>query len=89
MRVMMNEKTIRNMVEAGGVKQVRIIADGSLFHVDIVTTNKGPLTVLTNKGKIKTWRTLDSAAKWVRALGIGRASLDVAQWQPAQKSLRI
>jgi hypothetical protein len=85
----MDERTIRNMVEAGAVKQVRIIADGSLFHVDVVTANKGAITVLTSKGAIKTWSVLDSAAKWVRALGIGRASLDIAQWRPHQKSLQL
>ena len=85
----MDEKTIRNMVEAGAVKQVHIIANGPLFHVDVVTTNKGAITVLTSKGTIKTWSALDSAAKWVRALGIGRASLDIAQWRPAQKTLRL
>ena len=85
----MNEKTIRNLVEAGAVKQVCIVADGSLFHVDIVTTKKGALTALTSRGMVKTWSALDSAAKWVRTLGIGRASLDIARWQPAQKGLRI
>ena len=85
----MNEKTIRALVEAGAVKQIHIIANGSLFHVDVVTTNKGPVTALTHKGTVRTWSALDSAAKWARALGIGRAQLDIAQWRPNQKPLRI
>ena len=30
----MDEKTIRLLVEAGGVRQIHIIADGGRFHVD-------------------------------------------------------
>ena len=85
----MDEKTIRILVEAGAVKQVHIIANGSLFHVDVFTANKGPVTALTRKGTVKTWSALDSAAKWVRAQGIGQAHLDIARWQPNQKTLRI
>ena len=85
----MDERTLRTMVEAGSVKQVRIIADGSLFHVDILTTNRGAITALTNKGTVKTWSALDSAAKWVRALGLGRAQLDISHWRPNQKALHF
>lgn len=85
----MDEKTIRTLVNAGGVKQIHIIADGGLFHVDIVTANKDVITALTSKGSIKTWSALDSAAKWVRSLGIGKAQVDIAHWRPGQRTLRI
>ena len=85
----MDEKTVRTLVAAGAVKQIHIIADGGLFHVDIVTANKESITALTSKGAIKTWSALDSAARWVRALGIGRVHLDLVHWSPGQKSLRI
>ena len=84
----MDEKTIRVLVDAGAVKQIRIIADGGLFHVDIVT-NKDVITALTSKGSIKTWSALDSAAKWVRSLGVGKAQVDIAHWRPGQRTLRL
>lgn len=85
----MDEKTLRTLVETGAIKQMNIIADGSLFHVDAVTTRQGPVTAMTTKGTVKTWSTLDAAAKWLRSLGIGKAQLDVAQWRPGQKELRF
>ena len=85
----MDEKTLRALIEAGSVKALHIIADGPLFHVEIITTRQGALAALTGKGAVKTWATLDAAARWVRALGIGKAQLDVARWQPEQKSLRL
>jgi hypothetical protein len=33
----MNEKTLRALIEAGAVRKVRIIADGSVFHVEADT----------------------------------------------------
>ena len=84
----MNEKTLRALVEAGAVKRIRIIADGALFHVEADTPN-GSITAFTLKGSVKTWSSLDTAAKWVRALGIGTAQIDIAKWMPAQKGLRL
>ena len=85
----MDEKTLRILIEAGSVKQMRIIGDGALFHVDVVTAKKGAITALTAKGTVKTWATLDATAKWIRSLGIGKAQLDVTQWQPGQRGLPI
>lgn len=84
----MNEKTLRALVDAGAIKRIRIIADGARFYVEADTTNE-TVTASTLKGAVKTWRTLDSAAKWVRSLGIGSAQLDVAKWQPGQRGLAL
>ncbi len=84
----MNEKTLRALVDAGAVKKIRIIADGARFHVEADTLN-GSVTAFTLKGAVKTWSSLDTAAKWVRSLGIGTAQIDVARWQPDQKGLRL
>lgn len=83
----MNEQTLRALIEAGSVKQLHIIADGALFHVNVVTTKKGTVTAQTTTGRVKTWSTLDATARWVRSLGIGKAQLDVTHWQSQQKRL--
>jgi hypothetical protein len=83
-----NEKTIRALVETGAVKNVLLVADGSAVHVDIVTQN-GPITATTNKGQIKIWATLDSAAKWIKGLGVGKAQLEISRWLPGQKGMSL
>lgn len=85
---MMNEKTLRALVEAGAVKRIRIIANGGLFHIEADTPN-GHVTASTLKGSVKTWSSLDTAAKWVRSLGLGAAQIDIAKWQPGQKDLAL
>ena len=84
----MDEKTLRALVNAGAVKQVRIVADGSCFHVE-AETQTGPVIASTVKGALKIWATLDAAAKWVRSLGIGTAHLEIGKWQPGQHRLSI
>ena len=83
----MNESNLRALIEAGSVKQLHIVADGAIFHVNVITAKKGTVTVLTTTGAVKTWATLDTTAKWVRSLGIGKVQLDITHWQSQQKRL--
>ena len=84
----MNEKTIRALVEAGAVKNVLLIADGAAVHIDIVT-QAGATTATTNRGRIKTWVTIDASAKWVKGLGVGRVQLEISKWLPTQRGMTI
>ena len=85
----MDEKALRSLIDHGGVKQLHIVADGAIFHVDIVTVKQGAVTALTTTGRIKTWATLDSAAKWIRSLGVGKVQLDITQWNANQRRLAL
>ena len=84
----MDEKTTRALVEAGAVKKVLIIADGATVHVNVVTQNDTH-TVTTTRGVIKTWVTLDSSARWVKGLGIGKAQLEISKWLPGQRGMAL
>ncbi len=84
----MNEKTLRALIDAGAVKKINIIANGAQFHVDALTPN-GAVTAMTLKGKVKTWRSLDSAAKWIRTLGFGEVRLIISKWEPSQQSMQL
>ncbi len=84
----MNEKTLRALIEAGAVRRLRIIADGSRFHVEADTPND-TVTATTTAGTIKTWSTLDTCAKWVRSLGLGVAQIHLARWTPQQRGMHL
>lgn len=84
----MDEKTLKALVEAGAVRKIDIIASGARFYIEASTLN-GSVTAETHKGKVKTWVTLDAAAKWVRNLGMAGARVNLTHWQPAQRELSI
>jgi hypothetical protein len=84
----MDEKTLKTLICAGALKKVRIIASGTLIYVE---ADYGTTTVKahTQKGKLKTWASIDSAAKWVKGLGMGKAELDIGGWMFGQKTLNL
>ncbi len=84
----MDGKTLRALVEAGAIRKIRIIGEGCNFRVE-VDTQAGTNIIHTSNGKLKQWRTLDAAAKWVHSMGIGSLQVDLAQWQPKQRNLRL
>lgn len=84
----MDEKMIKAMVAAGAIRKINIIGNGARFHIEANTPN-GAVTAETRKGKIKTWVTLDAAARWVRSIGIGAAHVSLARWQPGQREFPI
>ncbi len=84
----MDERLLRAMVAAGAIKKINIIASGARFHIEANTAN-GAITAETQKGKVKTWVSLDAAARWVRGLGMGAAQINLAHWQPAQRELSV
>ncbi len=84
----MDEKTMRAMVAAGAIRKINIVGNGARFYIEAHTPT-GSITAETGKGKVKTWVTLDAAARWVRSIGVGSAIVKLARWQPGQKELPI
>ena len=85
---MMDEKALKLLIENGAIKRISIIGNGGLIHVEAVTAS-GKHTATTLKGKLKTWTNINSAAKWVHALGIGRVQLNIERWRPNQKVMLV
>jgi hypothetical protein len=85
----MNNKMLKGLVEAGAVKAVSIIANGAIIHAEILTLSGDKKVITTQAGAIKTWATIDSAAKWLKKLGLGTMKLEVGKWAPNQKGLLL
>lgn len=83
----MDSKTLKALIEAGAFRNATIIADGATVHIKFTTRNGDINPATTLKGDIKTWSTLDAAAKWLRGLGIGEAKLNVSKWTPGQRGM--
>jgi hypothetical protein len=41
------------------------------------------------KGAVRTWIRIDSAAKWLKSVGIGQVVLEIAHWSPGQMALEL
>ena len=83
----MHNKMLQGLVEAGAVKVVSIIANGAIIHAEICTLSGDKKVITTHAGSIKTWASIDSAAKWLKKVGLGTIKLEVGKWSPNQKSM--
>lgn len=75
---------LRLLADAGGVREVHIVGQGAGFALRIETRDDQG-TLETALGEVRIFAKLDTAARTVHELGLGRAVLDLAQWQPGQK----
>ena len=82
----MNERALKLLLEASAVKSLLIMAQGSSFHVQVKIAG-GAKVLLTGRGDVRQWRSIDACAKWLRKLGVGRVEVDIEQWQAGQKPL--
>ena len=85
----MNNKMLKGLVEAGAIKAVSIVANGSVVHAEVITLIGDKKVITTQTGTIKTWGTIDSAAKWLKAIGLGTMKLEVGKWMPNQRGLSL
>ena len=51
--------------------------------------NSQTIRARIDAGAIKTWRSIDSTAKWLHNLGIGNAKLDISRWIPEQQGMLL
>jgi hypothetical protein len=84
----MNEKSIKLLIENGVVKKAYITSTGATFHIEFETERDRVISETTT-GSIKTWASIDSAAKWLKRLGIGHAELHISRWEPNQKAFHL
>ncbi|MFZ2321171.1 MAG: hypothetical protein WAW12_15025, partial [Pseudomonas sp.] len=71
----MNEREFKLLLEAGAVRSILITAQGSMFHVEAKIAG-GAKVLMTGRGDVRQWRSIDSCAKWLRRAGVGRADID-------------
>lgn len=81
----MNERELKLLLEAGALKSIQVIAQGSLFHVEAKTA-AGCKVVMTGRGEVRQWRSIDSCAKWLRNVGFGRFELLMDGWIASQRN---
>lgn len=84
----MDRKTLKALIDAGAIRRARLIGEGPQFRLE-VDTQQGPQIVYSTTGKLRTWATLDAAAKWIHSLGVGSAHIELSNWQPDQRILKL
>jgi len=74
------------LVDAGAIQTARAVADGRRWRLEVCAGMRWQL-VATRRGQVRYWSRLDSLARYLRRLGVGRWEVETAGWTPDQAEL--
>ena len=77
------ESILRQLAEAAAEMSARIIGQENALIV-IVRVGSGEKTVVTTRGNVRQFASLDTAAAFVRDLGISRFEVDISFYKPGR-----
>jgi hypothetical protein len=77
------EPILRQLVEASAEMSARIVGQQNALII-VVRVGSGEKTVVTTRGNIRQFASLDTAAGFVRDLGISRFEVDVSFYKPGR-----
>jgi len=78
--------TLKEIASSGAVTSVRLVAQSDGFSL-FVRYGLAERVLQAKRGHIRRFKSLERAAMYVRRQGISLVEVDLAHWEPHQKSL--
>lgn len=79
-------ESLREMLSVGAQVDVTISAENDAFLV-LVGAGLTQRALQAKRGHVRRFRSLDSAAQFLNRLGCRHATIDMAHWDPDQRSI--
>jgi hypothetical protein len=83
----MDQKTLAGMIEAGVVCSVQVVGQSGGWGVR-VCDGRTERSLATRRGHVRMWRSFETLATYLRALGIVRFEVSVAEYDPVAPRAR-
>jgi len=77
------EPILKQLAEAAAEMSARIVGQQNAFVV-LIRVGSGEKTVVTTRGNIRLFASLDTAAGFVRDLGVSRFEVDISFYKPGR-----
>ena len=77
------EPVLRELVQASGTVGASVVGKGNGFAV-VVKWGLVEKTLATSRGQVRLFASLDTAASFVRSVGISRFEVDVSRYEPGR-----
>jgi hypothetical protein len=81
-----SERTLREMASSGAISRVRFIGQGDSFSL-VISCGMRDKALRAKRGHVREFKSLDSAARYVRSLGLSELEVNVSAWDPSQRTL--
>ena len=83
-----DERTLGILRDAGGVRGLRIVAQGDRWTIELQSGQAGEwVPVVAQRGHVRTWARLDTVIDWMRGQGFAEASIDARALNRAQTAI--
>ena len=83
-----DERTLATLRDAGGVRGLRIVAQGDRWTIELQSGQAGEwVPVVAQRGHVRTWARLDTVIDWMRGQGFAEASIDARALNRAQTAI--
>ena len=77
------EPVLRELIQASGTVSASVVGKGSGFAV-VVKLGVGEKTLVTSRGQVRLFASLDNAGSFVRDVGISRFEVDMSPYEPGR-----
>jgi hypothetical protein len=82
-QALISAKTLKELADAGAVRRVTLVGTRGGWAL-MARYGTAERTLQARRGHVRIFRTLDSAARAVRDLGLDRAEVDMAGYEPGE-----
>lgn len=77
--------TLKALVEAGTVREAVAIGDGDRWSL-VVKVGMTERPLIAQRGNVRQFRNLETGLALLRSVGVGRCSVHLSSWDPAQRT---
>jgi len=83
-----NHNALLHLIEADAISIAIVKAVGDTWVLSVQVGETLKVVMAKNSGKPRVWRKLDTLAKYLQDVGLNNFHVDVAEYDPTQKSVR-
>lgn len=84
----LRQETLRELVSTGAVREAVLVAQGTKWMC-LVRSGMVERPLLTDRGRVRAFGKLETAVRLLRELGLGRMSVDAANFDAVQGTMDV
>ncbi len=84
-RETISHQTLRELAEAGAIRETRVVADGPAWLVVVRYGNRERVLAARNSRRVRTWSSLNSVTKYLQGIGIRQFTADARNFDPQRR----